>query len=187
MNRCRLRVHAFMAVAVALSCGAPLPRETTTKNVRADDRWLDGPRCPAGFHDDAALGIDRVEAGTGRVVGDGVTVGVHYMAELLDGTVLHDTRRDGSPIEIVIGSTPIICGFERALLGMRAGEQRRAVVPWRLAFGEPGRPPDVRPRTDLVFLIDLFVPAEPTDERGGGPVRPPTSRGGGGARGAGGH
>jgi len=31
------------------------------------------------------------------------------------------TRVDGAPIEIFIGSTKIICGFEKALMGMRAG------------------------------------------------------------------
>ena len=177
----------LFVTALALSCGAPLPRETTASNTRTDDLWLEGQRCPAGFHDDAALGIEQVEAGTGRVVGDGVTVRVHYVAQLPNGTVLHDTRKDGAPIQIIIGSTPIICGFERGLLGMRAGEQRRVTVPWNLAFGELGKPPDVPAKTDLVFLVDLFVPADPSDEHGGGAVRPTPARGGGGGRGPGGH
>jgi len=167
-------------------CGAPLPRETTATNARLDDHWLDGERCPAGPHDDAGLGLEELTLGTGKTVGEGETVRVHYVARLArparlpDGTALHDTTADGLPVEIVIGSTRIICGFERALVGMRAGGQRRATVPWRLAFGEAGRSPDVQPRADLVFVIDLFVPAEPGAEHGSAPTKPPASRGGGG-------
>jgi peptidylprolyl isomerase len=131
------------------------------------------------------LRIETTEAGTGKVVGDGESVRIHYVARLPDGTVLHDTRQNGAPIEIVIGSTKVVCGVEKALTGMRAGEQRRVSVPWQLAFGEAGKSPEVPARTDLVFLIDLYLPADPTLEHGSGPVRPPSSRGGGGRGGVG--
>jgi hypothetical protein len=185
----RSRGWLFLGAAFSLSCGGtPFPRETTASNTRADDPWLEGPRCTADFRAETALKIETVEPGTGKVVGDGETVRVHYIAQLPGGSAIHDTREGGAPIELVIGSTKIICGFERALLGMHAGERRRVTVPWRLAFGEEGRAPDVGPRTDLVFVIDLFLPAEPSDEHGNGPVRPPASRGGGGGvRGPGGH
>jgi peptidylprolyl isomerase len=121
-----------------------------------------------------------VEAGSGAAVGDGQEVRVHYVARLPNGTVLHDTRHEGAPIEIIIGSTKIVCGFEKALLGMHAGEQRRVSVPWRLAFGESGRAPDVPPRTDLTFVIDLFLPAVSALENGSPPPNPVRGGGGGG-------
>jgi hypothetical protein len=180
------RGWVFAAAACVLTCGgAPFPRETTASNTRTDDVWLDGPRCAADFHADTTLKIERLEPGIGKMVGDGETVRVHYIAQLPSGVTLHDTRDGGAPIQMVIGSTKIICGFERALLGMHAGERRRVAVPWRLAFGDAGRPPDVEPRADLVFLIDLFLPADPEGDHGTGPVRPPAARGGG--RGPGGH
>jgi FKBP-type peptidyl-prolyl cis-trans isomerase len=156
-----------------LSCaGASFHRETRAFDGRTDDLWLEGERCPAGTRDDAGLRIEEVEAGSGQAAADGETVRVHYIAKLPDGTVVHDTLHNGAPIEIIIGSTKMICGFDRAVLGMRAGEQRRVFVPWRLAFGEDGRPPDVPPRTDLVFVIDLFVPAYREVDRGSAPVNP---------------
>jgi hypothetical protein len=167
----------FIAASLALSCaGAPFPRETRAFDGRTDDPWLEGERCPAGPRDDTGLRIEEVEAGSGKVAGDGETVRVHYVAKLPDGTIVHDTRHDGPPVEVIIGSTKMICGFDRALLGMRAGEQRRVSVPWRLAFGESGRPPDVQPRTDLVFVIDLFVPAYRGVEQTSRPTNP-ASRG----------
>jgi hypothetical protein len=194
MLRSRLRLCAteklgpwpaltLVAASLGLSCGAaPLPRETTANDARIDDPWLEGgERCGAGSQDDTGLVIEEVEAGSGKAVGDGQEVRVHYVAKLPNGSVIHDTRQGGAPIEIVIGSTKIICGFEKALLGMHAGERRRATVPWRLAFGEGGRSPDLAPRTDLTFVIDLFLPAV-TDLENGLPPRNPAHGGGGRGR-----
>jgi FKBP-type peptidyl-prolyl cis-trans isomerase len=91
---------------------------------------------------------------------------------------LHDTQ-SGAPHEIIVGSTRAFCGFERALVGMLPGEQRRVFVPWTLAFGEAGRPPIVPPRSDLVLVIDLFTPGGAESSSGAGPARP---AGGGGRR-----
>jgi hypothetical protein len=69
-------------------------------------------------------------------------------------------------------------GFEKGLLGMRAREQRRFTVPWGLAFGEEGKPPDVPPRTEVTFVVDLFRPAVSELSNGSPPANP--ARGGGG-------
>ena len=101
-----------------------------------------------------------------------MTVRVHYVASLADGTVLHDSHEGNVPSEIIYGSTKTICGFERALDGMSPGEQRRVRVPWSLAFGENGRPPEVPARADSVFVIDLYLPADVVMENGSRPVNP---------------
>jgi peptidylprolyl isomerase len=164
----------IVAASLALSCGGvAFPRETRAANGRTDDPWLDGARCPADASGDVGLRIEDLQAGSGKPVGTGETVRVHYSALLPNGTTVHNTRDGGAPIEIVIGSTKTICGFERALVGMRAGGQRRVLVPWRVAFGEAGRPPEIEPRTDLVFVVDLFLPADvQTGGHGGPPINP---------------
>jgi hypothetical protein len=162
-----------------ISCGAgPSGRETTASQARGDDPWLVGARCGPDTPAEPAPRIEVLAAGSGPPVGPGVTVRVHYVASLPDGMVLHDSHEGSLPIEIVIGSTPTICGFERALVGMRPGEQRRASVPWPLAFGEPGRPPEIPPRADLVFVIDLYLPADVLVDHG----MPPTNPAAGGRR-----
>jgi hypothetical protein len=168
-----------LAASLCLSCGAAaFPRETTATDARIDDPWFEGERCGAGFHDDTGLRIEELEMGSGKPVGDGETVRIHYVAKLPDGTVIHDTRRDGSaPLEVIIGSTKVFCGFERALLGMRAGGQRRVSVPWRLAFGEGGKPPAVPPQTDVVLVIDLYLPFVPSLQNGAPPTNPSRGRG----------
>ncbi|HEY8075748.1 MAG TPA: FKBP-type peptidyl-prolyl cis-trans isomerase [Labilithrix sp.] len=174
------------ALALLVSCAAcggasqPELRPTTAKNAQSDDPWLIGPRCAEG-----AAGEPRVEVlaqGTGEPATVGETVRVDYVAKLADGTKLHDTHSVGEPSEIIIGSTKTICGFEKALVGMRPGEQRRVTVPAALAFGEAGRTPDVPPNADLVFVVDLYLPADATPEQRSRPTNPAGGRGGGGRR-----
>jgi hypothetical protein len=162
-----------LVVALTLSCGAgPSGRETTASNARGDDPWLVGERCTPDTPADPAPHVEVLAEGIGRPVAPGMTVRVHYVASLPNGAILHDSHEGSWPSEIILGSTKTICGFERALLGMRPGEQRRVSVPWSLAFGEDGRPPEIPPRTDLVFVIDLYLPADVVLEHGAPPANP---------------
>jgi hypothetical protein len=169
---------AVVPVALTLACGAgPTGRQTTASNARGDDPWLVGEGCTPDTPTDPAPRVETLAAGTGEPVTPGTTVRVHYVATLSDGTVVHDSHDGGVPSELVLGSTKTFCGFERALAGMRPGEQRRVSVPWSLAFGDGGRPPEVPPRADLVLVIDMYLPADIVIEHGAPPVNP--IRGGG--------
>jgi FKBP-type peptidyl-prolyl cis-trans isomerase len=173
MRRGHFSGAVLLAASCTLSCGAgPTGRLTTASNTRGDDPWLAGEGCTPDAPDAAPMHIEVLAAGSGQPVASGVNVRVHYIASLPNGAVLHDSHDSGLPSDIILGSTKTICGFERALLGMRPGEQRRVLVPWSLAFGESGRPPEVPPRTDLVFVIDLYLPAETVIEQGSHPVNP---------------
>jgi len=147
-------------------------RQTTASVARSDDPWLFGPRCTADTPAEPAPHTEVLAAGIGEPIAAGATVRVHYVASLSTGAPLHDSHDGNIPSEIILGSTKTICGFERALVGMRPGEQRRAFVPWSLAFGEEGRPPEIPPKADLVFVIDLYLPADIAYERGSRPANP---------------
>jgi hypothetical protein len=177
-------LRAFLLVSLpallTLSCAGPqvYGRQTTIGGARSDDPWLMGERCTPDTPATPAPRVEVLAAGTGDPVGAGYTVRIHYVAALTSGKVLHDSHEDSTPSEIILGSTSTICGLERALTGMRPGEQRRVVIPWSLAFGEAGRSPEIPPRADLVFLIDLYLPANVVLDRGA----PPAGPGGGGMR-----
>lgn len=170
---------ALFAASVSLSCGTgPTGRVTTANNTRGEDPWLVGERCTPDTPVDPTPRIEVLAEGNGPPVTTGMTVRVHYVASLPNGTILHDSHEGSLPSEIILGSTKTFCGFERALIGMRPGEQRRALVPWSLAFGESGRPPEIPPRADLVLLMDLYLPADVIIEHG----MPPSNPSGGGPR-----
>src|SRR4026209_1310898 len=72
--------------------------------------------------------------GTGDPINDGHTVTITYTGWLYDPTrpeqkgAVFETTTGGNPVEVIVSSGDLIEGFERALLGMRVGGLRRAVV-----------------------------------------------------------
>jgi peptidylprolyl isomerase len=174
----RLSLAALALVSLTLtpfvaSCAAdPVPRQTRAPNGRSHDPWLDGDECSDDSLDDHAVRVEDVIIGSGPPVDKGDTVRVDYVASLASGAVIHRSRTSGPPVEIVIGSTKMICGFQQGLPGMRPGGQRRVSVPSRLAFGEAGKPGEVAPQSDLVFVIDLYLPADAPEGKGPRPANP---------------
>lgn len=75
-------------------------------------------------------------------VAEGRRVRLHFSLKLADGSVIDETR-GGDPAEFVVGDGNLLPGFEAALLGAEAGEQRLVVLPPEHAFGEPN-PENIR-------------------------------------------
>lgn len=74
----------------------------------------------------------------------------------------------GQPIKFLQGSGRTIPGFDMAFDGMKVGGKRRIFIPWQLGYGErgvkspdPKNHPDIAPRTDLIFDVELLDVAEP--------------------------
>jgi len=70
----------------------------------------------------------------GAKVSTGSKVSVHYTGSLEDGRVF-DSSEGREPLEFVVGEGDIIPGFEKALVGMRAGEEKTVTVPPEDAYG----------------------------------------------------
>jgi peptidylprolyl isomerase len=64
----------------------------------------------------------------------GDTVKVHYTGSLRDGTVF-DSSANRSPLEFTVGQGQVIPGFETAVDGMNAGDQKTVVIPAAQAYG----------------------------------------------------
>jgi FKBP-type peptidyl-prolyl cis-trans isomerase 2 len=64
----------------------------------------------------------------------GDTVTVHYTGKLADGTVF-DTSYDRHPMKFTLGKGQLIAGFEKAVVGMSAGEKKTVVIPPAEAYG----------------------------------------------------
>jgi len=76
----------------------------------------------------------------------GDTVIVHYTGRLDDGRVF-DSSIGGEPLQFVIGGGGLLHGFEKAVVGMKAGEAKSVTIPAEEAYG---------PRyEDLVFVLDM--------------------------------
>ncbi|MCC6230483.1 MAG: FKBP-type peptidyl-prolyl cis-trans isomerase [Phycisphaerales bacterium] len=95
---------------------------------------------------------------TDLVFGSGATampnsvIKVHYHGTLPDGKVF-DSTRGSDPITFPLNQ--LIPGWREGIPGMMVGGVRRLVVPAKEAYGDEGAPPDIPPKTDLVFTIEL--------------------------------
>lgn len=64
----------------------------------------------------------------------GSKVKIHYTGRLEDGTVF-DSSKDRDPLEFEVGSGQVIPGFDDAVEGMGAGDEKTVTIPAVDAYG----------------------------------------------------
>jgi len=75
---------------------------------------------------------------------DGNTVQVNYTGKLADGTVF-DSSIGRQPLEVILGKGQVIPGFEKAILGMKVGENKTVTISANDAYGPY--------RNELIFEV----------------------------------
>ncbi|MEI7657947.1 MAG: FKBP-type peptidyl-prolyl cis-trans isomerase [Phycisphaerae bacterium] len=100
-----------------------------------------------------SLKIEDLVEGQGDPCPKNATITIHYTGMLLSGKVF-DSSLPGRPVTFPLRR--LIQGWQEGIPGMKAGGKRRLTIPWRMAYGEAGSPPDIPPRSDLIFDIELF-------------------------------
>ena len=81
-----------------------------------------------------------------------LTVKVHYVGSLLDGTEFDSSVKRGQPAEFALDS--VIPGWSEGVQLMRVGGKARLHVPSELAYGDRGVGP-IPPGSVLVFELEL--------------------------------
>jgi len=127
-----------------------------------------------------ALTYVDTKIGTGELAQPRKWYTVHYTGYLTDGTKFDSSfdHPGAEPISFPYGAHRVIPGWDTGFEGMHVGGKRRLFIPWELAYGEMGRPPQIPPRAELIFDVELVsqsdtqpVPQEPAPTR---PTTPPT-------------
>jgi FKBP-type peptidyl-prolyl cis-trans isomerase len=112
------------------------------------------------------------QEGTGPKADSGQVAMVNYTGYLLDGTHfdtsiksiaqekgLYDPVREASypyaPMEVTVGSTPVIKGWHEALKQMSVGMKATFYIPSTLAYGSQSRSEVIGADTILVFDMEL--------------------------------
>jgi peptidylprolyl isomerase len=92
----------------------------------------------------------ELQAGSGASLESCRAVSLRYTARLENGTVI-DSLETGRTLDFVLGreGERFIPGFEEGLVGMRAGGQRRLIVPAALGYGSE---PQIDRRTGAVVI-----------------------------------
>jgi FKBP-type peptidyl-prolyl cis-trans isomerase FkpA len=141
-----LQLFATLACALALTaCGGGNNNDTA-------------PTIPA---QPAFQAIDTV-VGTGieAIAGDQLTV--HYTGWLYDSSksdkkgTQFDTSRDKTPFTFTLGKGTVIGGWEKGLVGMKAGGKRTLIIPQDLAYGQAGSGTAIPAYSPLIFEVELI-------------------------------
>lgn len=122
------------------------------------------PECPEPWdesgHELVTLvsGLQYVDfkIGEGPEITPAHTVAVHYVGWLEDGTCFETTYWTGRPYEFEIKSAPLIEGWVQGLLTMRAGGERKLIIPPFLAYGEKGQGRKIPPNSTLIFDMEVL-------------------------------
>lgn len=78
---------------------------------------------------------DLISRSSDRTIRAGDPVRLHFSLHLESGEEVDTTRR-GDPASLIIGDGNLLPGFERVLLGMRAGDDAQILLEAEEAFGE---------------------------------------------------
>lgn len=132
---------------------------------------------PVAGERQSVQGVDYIDVrtGTGAIAEPGKCYHLHYTGWLSNGRQFDTSRgtdangRLQTPIAFRQGARQVIPGWERSIVGMRVGGERRLFIPSYLGYGERGAPPAIPPNASLVFDVELMAVTEPL--RGGGCVR----------------
>ncbi len=98
--------------------------------------------------------VDVVE-GKGDSVGEGSSPVIHCTGRFLDGTKFYSSR-DGAGEPLAFPLTRYIPGWQLGIPGMKVGGRRKLIIPYQLAYGADGSPPDIPPKATLIFDVEVL-------------------------------
>ena len=94
------------------------------------------------------------KAGSGESPSAESKVKVHYHGTLRDGAVFDSSVERGEPVTFPLGN--VIPCWTEGLQTMKVGGKTRFWCPAKLAYGDRGAPPKIKPGAALVFDVELL-------------------------------
>ncbi|MGC4027606.1 MAG: FKBP-type peptidyl-prolyl cis-trans isomerase [Steroidobacteraceae bacterium] len=109
----------------------------------------------------SGLVIKTVQEGTGATPAASDVVKVHYTGKFVDGKVFDSSLERNEPVTFPLSGV-IPCWTEAVQL-MKVGGKAQITCPPELAYGDQGRPPQMRGGATLVFDVELLDIVKPED------------------------
>jgi FKBP-type peptidyl-prolyl cis-trans isomerase len=124
--------------------------------VKAESqKFLDSNKTKAGVKTTASgLQYQVLAEGKGKSPTPTDRVTVHYTGKLTDGNVFDSSVQRGQPA--TFGVNQVIPGWTEALQLMKEGDKWLLYIPYSLAYGERGSPPQIPPFSTLIFEVELL-------------------------------
>ncbi len=143
-------IFAALLILPSVAPAGPRAEFTLEEEQAIHERWPTAIETPSGMR------YVVLEEGSGPKPRTRQRLAALYEGSLFDGTVFDKKLDPADPFEFIIGANQVIEGWEEAFMGMRAGEKRILIIPYPLAYGLRGRPPDIPNRATLVFTVELL-------------------------------
>jgi FKBP-type peptidyl-prolyl cis-trans isomerase len=88
----------------------------------------------------------------------GKIVSVHYSGFLGDGSwkLFDSSVQRKQPFDFTLGQGQVIQGWDEGIALMNTGDRIRLIIPYPLAYGESGRPPQIPAKATLIFDVELM-------------------------------
>jgi FKBP-type peptidyl-prolyl cis-trans isomerase FkpA len=102
----------------------------------------------------SGLIIKHMKPGTGASPGPTDTVSVHYKGTLVDGTEFDSSYKRGQPAEFPLNG--VIPCWTEGVGKMKIGGKAKLTCPYKIAYGEQGRPPTIPAKATLIFEVELL-------------------------------
>ncbi len=96
------------------------------------------------------------EAGTGEKPATGKMVSVNYAGFLTDGKPFDNSFKRGSSFDFPLGQGRVIKGWDEGIALLNKGAKATLFIPYELGYGEAGSPPNIPPKSELVFYVELI-------------------------------
>ena len=105
----------------------------------------------------STLVVKDLVKGTGPAAKPGDTLSVAYVGKSFSTGKQFDASwdRPGPAFQFPLGGGQVIQGWDKGLVGMKAGGRRELIIPSDLGYGPQGSPPDIAGGETLVFVVDL--------------------------------
>jgi peptidylprolyl isomerase len=100
--------------------------------------------------------VEDLAVGSGAEAKAGSRLTVNYTGTLENGTVF-DASYGKQPFEFQLGAGQVIPGWDKGLLGMKAGGHRRLTIPSELGYGAQGAGTSIPPNATLIFDVELMA------------------------------
>ena len=125
------------------------------KNKKAGEDFLAENSKKDGIEStDSGIQYRIIHAGTGQKPERSSTVETHYEGTLIDGEVFDSSVKRGQTAIFPVSG--VIQGWQEILQLMPEGSKWEVFIPWNLAYGETGSPPQIGPYSALIFTIELI-------------------------------
>jgi FKBP-type peptidyl-prolyl cis-trans isomerase FkpA len=125
------------------------------ENMLQGQSFLDENKKRDGVSETSSgLQYEIIEPGTGKHPTETDMVKVHYSGTFIDGSKFDSSYDRGTPAEFPLNG--VIKGWTEGLQLMKEGAKWKFYIPYDLAYGENGRPPQIPPASVLIFEVELI-------------------------------